>query len=161
MSYKQPTLLSRSYVGAADKPYICWQCLGNFSSRANFNERDPVSLRLFARLLHILGFSVSYGREQTHLFRSPSLPRVNGFYCFFAVMVEYALCQTVIFHPPINSPVGPDFSARNPIARFLPVRNKTAPSHPVLAGTRSPRKSSCHVPFDPDLIHDRAWAFST
>lgn len=36
-----------------------------------------------------------------------------------------SLCQRVIFHPPINSPVGPDFSARNPIARFLPAQNKT------------------------------------
>lgn len=63
------------------------------------------------------------------------------------------VCQRVIFHPPINSPVGPDFSARNPIARFLPVQNKM---RPFSTGTPSPRKSSCHVPFDPDLIHGRA-----
>lgn len=93
----------------------------------NFNESDLNLLRLFARVLHI--FSVFHflheKRAKTHLSRC-SLPRVNEFYCFFAAMVEYALYQSVIFHPPINSPVGADFSARNPIARFLAVRNKTA-----------------------------------
>lgn len=67
---------------------------------------------------------------------------VNGFYCSFAVIVEYtpalSFSRRLIFHR-LSSPGRTRFlgtESRNPTARFLPAQNKT---RPVLAGTRSPR----------------------
>ena len=68
--------------------------------------------------------------------------RVNGFYCFFAVIVDCTprfpssgASYFIAYQPPGRTRfLGT--KSRNPTARFLPARNKT---RLVLTGTRSPR----------------------
>lgn len=131
MSRKHSTLFSRNSereVMPETRPRmncVCRRRPRNFSS--SHSTSDLISSRLLVAAVATFTYPrPAFFLQALEKWASLSLSRflsrachdrVNVFYCSFAMIVEYipalSFARRLIFHSPINPPVGPDFSARN------------------------------------------------